>query len=69
MLAMGRMHAACGQHAAGMCWHAPGMHLACALPASLGVRGAWSLVPVTPSLISSASESWGWIHEGIGLAA
>jgi len=62
---MGWMPAACGQHVPGMHQHAPGMCLACALLASLGVGGAWSLV--LAGLILSALESWGRIHEGIGL--
>jgi len=60
--------AACGQHAAGMHWHAAGMHLACALLASLEVGDTWNLVLVPPTLVPSAWESWGRIHEGIGLA-
>ncbi len=57
MLAMGQMHAACGWHAPGMSWHAPGMCLTCALLASLGVGGAWSLVLASPSLVPSVLES------------
>ncbi len=68
MLAMGQVCAVCGRHAASMHQHAVGMHLACALLASLEVGGAWSLVPVPPNLVPSAWESWGRIHEGIGLA-
>jgi len=67
MLAMGQMHVVCGQHAPDMYWRAPGMHLACALLACLGVGGTLGLVPVPPSLIPSVPKSWGWIHEGIGL--
>jgi len=68
MQAMGQACAACGWHAAGMCWHVADMHLACALLASLEVGGTWSLVPAPPNLVPSAWESWGRIHEGIGLA-
>jgi len=68
MLAMGQACAACGRHAAGMRWHVASMRLACALLASLKVRGTWNLVPVPPNLVLSAWESWGRIHEGIGLA-
>jgi len=38
------MWLACGWHVAGMCWHAPGMWLAYALLASLGVGGTWNLI-------------------------
>jgi len=68
MLAMGQACAVCGQHVAGMCQHVADMRLACALLASLEVGGTWSLVPVPPDLVPSAWESWGRIHEGIGLA-
>jgi len=67
MLAMGWMCAACGWHVPVMHQHVPGMHLACALSACLGAGGAWSLVLAPPGLIPSAGESWGRIHEGIGL--
>jgi len=68
MLAMSWMHAVCGWHLPGMCYHVPDMHLVCALLACLGAGGTWGPVPAPPGLIPSASESWGWIHEGIGLA-
>ncbi len=68
MLAMGQVCAACGWHVAGKHRHAAGMCLACALLACLEVGGAWSLVLVPPDLVPSAWESWGRIHEGIGIA-
>jgi len=60
MLAMGQVCAACGRHAAGM-------RLVCALLACLEIGGAWNLILVPPDLVPSAWESWGRIHEGIGL--